>query len=24
VNAALRKYLTPEQFVYGFGGDFKQ
>jgi zinc protease len=24
VNAALRKYLKPEQFVYGFGGDFKQ
>ena len=23
VNAALRKYLKPELFVYGFGGDFK-
>ncbi len=23
VNAALRKHLKPEQFVYGFGGDFK-
>lgn len=23
VNAALRRYLQPEQFVYGFGGDFK-
>ncbi len=23
VNAALRKYLKPEQFVFGFGGDFK-
>jgi zinc protease len=23
VNAALRKYLKPEQFVIGFGGDFK-
>ena len=23
VNAALRKYLQPERFVYGFGGDFK-
>ena len=24
VNAALRKYLQPERFVLGFGGDFKQ
>jgi zinc protease len=24
VNDALRKYLKPEQFVLGFGGDFKQ
>jgi zinc protease len=23
VNAALRKYLRPEQFVYALGGDFK-
>lgn len=23
VNAALRKHLKPENFVYGFGGDFK-
>ncbi len=23
VNAALRKYLPPERFVYGFAGDFK-
>ena len=23
VNAALRKYLQPEKFVLGFGGDFK-
>ena len=23
VNAALRKYLRPERFVVGFGGDFK-
>ena len=23
VNAALRKYLTPERMVYGFAGDFK-
>jgi zinc protease len=23
VNAALRKHLKPETFVYGFGGDFK-
>jgi len=23
VNAALRKYLRPEQFVWAFGGDFK-
>jgi zinc protease len=23
VNAALRKYIKPESFVYGFGGDFK-
>ncbi len=23
VNAALRKYLQPDQFVYGFAGDFK-
>lgn len=23
VNAALRKYLQPERFVYAFGGDFK-
>ena len=23
VNAALRRYLKPEQFVWGFGGDFK-
>ena len=23
VNAALRKYLKPERFVVGFGGDFK-
>ena len=23
VNAALRKYLKPEQFVFAFGGDFK-
>ena len=23
VNAALRKHLKPESFVYGFGGDFK-
>ena len=23
VNAALRKYLKPESFVYGLGGDFK-
>jgi zinc protease len=23
VNAALRKYIKPETFVYGFGGDFK-
>lgn len=23
VNAALRKHLKPEQFVYGFAGDFK-
>ncbi len=23
VNAALRKHLTPERFVYGFAGDFK-
>ena len=23
VNAALRKYLTPDQFVLGFAGDFK-
>jgi len=23
VNAALRKYLTPERFVFAFGGDFK-
>ena len=24
VNDALRKYLKPENFVYGFAGDFKQ
>ncbi|QAZ41001.1 insulinase family protein [Methylibium sp. Pch-M] len=24
VNAALRKYIRPEAFVYGFGGDFKE
>ncbi len=24
VNAALRKYIQPEAFVYGFGGDFKE
>jgi zinc protease len=24
VNAALRKYIQPEGFVMGFGGDFKQ
>jgi zinc protease len=24
VNAALRKHLKPEQFVIGFGGDFKE
>ena len=24
VNAALRKYLKPEQLVIGFGGDFRQ
>ncbi len=24
VNAALRKHIKPEQFVYGFGGDFKE
>ena len=23
VNAALRKYLTPDALVIGFGGDFK-
>ena len=23
VNAALRKYLAPDRFVYGFAGDFK-
>ena len=23
VNAALRKYLSPDRFVYGFAGDFK-
>jgi hypothetical protein len=23
VNAALRKYLTPERFVAAFAGDFK-
>jgi zinc protease len=23
VNAAMRKHLKPEQFVFGFGGDFK-
>ena len=23
INAALRKYLTPERMVYGFAGDFK-
>jgi zinc protease len=23
VNAAIRKHLKPESFVYGFGGDFK-
>jgi len=23
VNAALRKYLVPDRFVYGFAGDFK-
>ena len=23
VNAALRKYLKPDQLVIGFGGDFK-
>ena len=24
VNAALRKYLKPEQLVFAFGGDFKR
>ena len=24
VNATLRKYLLPDRFVYGFGGDFKK
>jgi zinc protease len=24
VNAALRRYLKPENFVYGFAGDFKK
>jgi len=24
VNDALRRYLKPENFVYGFAGDFKQ
>ena len=24
VNAALRKYIQPEGFVMGFGGDFKE
>ena len=23
VNAALRKYLQPDRFVYALGGDFK-
>jgi zinc protease len=23
VNAALRRYLKPDQFVFAFGGDFK-